>query len=233
MGEAVVEGEDDEHHGTGIDSDDGTGLLDVGSVVTVRQEDALGVRRRAGSVADVGVIVRTDGTVAGHELLLMGSEELLAGLLDGRDADLRGLKFFEIERRVIENYDLLDLRALGKYLADLGELVLGDKHPFGLRVDDAENEVAAVAEIDRQRHVDGACIQRAHLGQHPHRTALGEQGDLVAFRNAEGHQSRAYAVDPLPRLRKRDLLPLPVHLLPKICHRSELLSVLFNKINNG
>ena len=97
---------------------------------------------------------------------------------------------------------------------------------------DAEQQVAPLAQVHRQRHVGRASVQGADLGDDPHGAALREQGDLIALLEPQRHEPRADALRPLPGLLLRDLQPLPVHLLPQIHILRKLVRVLFDEIND-
>ena len=233
MGEAVVEREDDQHHVVLGDGDDAVALGHVGRVVAVGQQDALRVGGGAGGVADVGVVVGAHALVAGHELGLVLREERVAHLLDLGHADLLVLQLLIIEGRVVEDDDLLHVGALREDLADLRQEVAGHEDPLGLGMRDAEDQVGVRTEVDGEGHVGGAGVQGSELGEDPHGTALGEQGDLVSLLQAEGHQARADAVGREAGLLLGDLLPLAVHLLAEVGVVGELVGILLDKVDDG
>ena len=130
MGEAVVQRQDDEHDVFLSDGDDGVALCHVGGVVALGKEDALGIRRCAGSVGNVGIVVRADGLVAGHKLVPVGVEELVTHLLDLAHADFLGLQGVVVEGGVVKDNHLLNGGAFRKDGADLGQVVAGYQNPF-------------------------------------------------------------------------------------------------------
>ena len=162
----------------------------------------------------------------------MLGEERLAHRLDLGNAHLAGFQRVVAEGRVVEDDDLLHGRALADDGADLRQLVAGHQNPLRVRVMDAEQQVAPLAQVHRQRHVGRAGVQGADLGDDPHGAALREQGDLIALLEPQRHEPRADALRPLPGLLLRDLQPLPVHLLPQIHILRKLVRVLLDKVDN-
>ena len=160
-------------------------------------------------------------------------QEGVAHLLDLGHADLLLLQPVVVEGGVVEDDDLLHGRALREDLADLGKLVAGDENPLGVGVADAEDQVGVGAEVHGQGHVGGAGIQGAELGEDPHRAALGQEGDLVAFLQAEGHQAGSDAVGRPAGLLLGDFLPLSVHLLAEVGVVGKLMGVLLYEVNDG
>ena len=233
MREAVVQREDDEHRGVRADGDDRVALGHVGRVVAVRQEDALRVRRRAGGVGDVRIVVRADGLEAGLELVAVGLQELVAHLLDLGHPDLLGLELVIVEGGVVEHDDLLHVRAFGQDGADAGQVVPRDEDVLGFGVVDAEHEVLAFAEVHGEGDVDGAGVQGADLRQDPHRAALGQEGDLVSLLHAQGNQAGADAVGLVPGLFLRDFRPFSVDFLTEIYMVGELSGVFLDKVDDG
>ena len=230
--EAVVQREDDEHRGVRADGDDRVALGHVGRVVAVRQEDALRVRRRAGGVGDVRVVVRADGLEAGLELVAVGLQELVAHLLDLGHPDLLGLQRVIVEGGVVEDDDLLHVRALVQDGADAGQVVPRDEDVLGFGVVDAEDEVLALAEVHGEGDVDGAGVQGADLRQDPHRAALGQEGDLVPLLHAQGDQAGADAVGLVPGLLLGDFRPFSVDFLTEIYVVGELPGVFLDKVDD-
>ena len=196
------------------------------------QEDALRVRRRAGGVGNIGVIVRADGLEAGLELVPMGLQELVAHLLDLGHADLPGLEFVIVEGGVVEDDDLLHVGAFGQDRADPGQVVARDEDKFGLGMVDAEDEVLAFTEVHGEGNVDGSGVQGADLSQDPHGAALGQEGDLVALLHAQGNQAGADAVGLVAGLFLGDLRPFSAHFFPEVYMVGELPGVLFDKVDD-
>ena len=64
MGEAMVERQNDKHHGFLWNRNHRMSLLHIGSIVPVSQEDTLRISSGAGGIADVGIIIRSDGLVS-------------------------------------------------------------------------------------------------------------------------------------------------------------------------
>ena len=135
--------------------------------------------------------------------------------------------------RVIEDDNLLHGGTLADDGPDLRQLVGRNQDPLRVGMVDAEKQVTALAEVDRERNVDGAGVEGAQFRQDPHRAALREQRDLFAFLQAERHQARADAVSFPARLLLGDFLPDAVHLLAEIDASGKLPGVLFNEIDDG
>ena len=199
----------------------------------MREQDALRVGRRAGSVTDVRVVVRTDRTVAGFERIAVFGQERIAHPLDFGHPDFIRFQRIVVEGRVIEHDDLLDGGAVGDDGADLGKLVARYQDPLCLGVTDAEDQVLSFAQVDGKRDIDGAGVERTDLGHDPHGPALGEQGDLVALFQAKGHQARTDAVGFVPSLFLGDLFPDTVHFFTEIDIAGELMRVFLDEIDDG
>ena len=118
VGETVVERQDDQRAEMRRNVDPRQRLLDVGRVVAVGQDHALGVRRRARGVGDRGVIVIPDRLPDLHELRLVLGEVFAAQTLERPVGRLPGF-----QRNVSEDDHLLQLRQSGADAADLGQLV--------------------------------------------------------------------------------------------------------------
>ncbi len=147
MGEAVVQRQDDEHDIALCDGDDGVALLHIGGIVALGKEDTFRVRRGAGGIGDVGVVVRADGLVAGLELCPVGFQELAAHLLDFAHADFLGLQGGVVEGGIVKDNHFFHGGAFRQDGADFGQMVARHQNPFGLRVVDAEDEVLAFSQI--------------------------------------------------------------------------------------
>ena len=211
--EAVVERNDNQQHLVFVDGDDAGALFHVGRVVSVGEQDTFRICSRTGSVADVRVVVGADRFVAGLELRAVLDKERIAHCLDLGNAHLAGFQRVVVEGRVVEHDDLLHGRALADDGADLRQLVAGHQNPLRIGMMDAEQKVAPLAQVHRQRHVGRAGVQGADLGDDPHGAALREQGDLIALFQTKRHQARADALRSLTGLFLRDFQPLPIHLL--------------------
>ena len=98
---------------------------------------------------------------------------------------------------------------------------------------DAEDEVLAFPQIHGKGDVDGAGVQGADFRQDPHRAALGQEGDLVAFLHAQGKQAGADAVGFVAGLFLGDFRPLAVDFLAEVYVVGKLPSVFFDKVDDG
>ena len=119
------------------------------------EENTFGVRRRAGSVADIGVVIRSDGLIPGLERRGVFRQQLVAHSDHFVDADL--LVLIMVER--VKNDDFLHVGAVGYDLADLRQLLLGGHDKPCVRVADAEEQVAGFFQLDRQRHINASGIE--------------------------------------------------------------------------
>ena len=120
MSEAVVERKDDEHLVCRLYSNHRVSLLNVCSVVSVSKKDSLRICGRSGSVADVGVIIRSDRLVSLYEKFLVFCKELVSESDDIIDKDFILLHILHL----IEKNHLFHHRALRKDLSDLRKLEL-------------------------------------------------------------------------------------------------------------
>ena len=159
-------------------------LLDVGRVVAVGQDYALGVRRRARGVGDRGVIVIPDRLPDLHKLRLVLGEVFAAQTLERPVGRLPGF-----QRNVSEDDHLLQLRQSGADAADLGQLVFRHENGLDLGVPHAKEEVVRLFEFHRQGHADRPGVEQPQFGNDPCVAAFGQYRHLVSGADAERGES--------------------------------------------
>ena len=118
MGEAMVKRQNDKHHRILRNRNHRMGLLHIGSIVPVSQEDTLRVSRGAGGIADIGIIIRSDGLVSPLERSRILLHELVAEFQHLGHRDLILLIF----RKVVQDNDFLHSRNLSHNTSYLRKL---------------------------------------------------------------------------------------------------------------
>ena len=118
MCKTVVKRQYDEHHIVLATADYGMSLLDIGRVVAVRQKDSLRVSSRAGSVADVCIVVWTNGFVSLLKLLPVLCKKFVSESHHIFDEDFIFLHVIQS----IKYDDFLDHRTLRDDCPDFGNL---------------------------------------------------------------------------------------------------------------
>ena len=163
MRETVVQRKDDEHDGFLLDADHRAALFHVGRIVPVGEEDALGIRRGAGCVRNVGIVVRADAAETGFEFDPVGVEEFVSHLLDFAHPDFLGFQLLIVKSRVVKDNNLLYVGTLRKDGADLGQMVSGHQDPLGIRMVDTEHQVFPFSQVHGKGNVRSACIHGTQL----------------------------------------------------------------------
>ena len=225
VGEGMVPGQDEERNVVFLTVDEGPGLFDVGRVVPVGQDDALGVGRGARGVADVGRVGLLDGGDRVFDRGRARSEQVTAA---AQDLGHRDLVLAPVLDRV-EDHDRGQIGQVVADLADLAELGLRyDGHPAS-GMGQAELEVARLIDLDRNGDVDGPCRQNAELGRDPIAAAFRDERRPVAAPEAEGKEPGGELVDKGTHVRKGRRLIARSGLLPDQDVRGEGLDALFEE----
>ena len=191
VGEGVIPREDEQGHIVLGAVDESPRLFNVGRVVPMGEDDALGVGGRPRRVADVGVVAFLQGLICGLEFLLLRFQEFLASPKDFRSGDL-------VDGVSIELVQDDGHGQLGQVFPDLADLLgLGsrDDDQSASGVGQAELEVAELVHLDRYGHVDGPGEEDAELAHDPVPSAFGNEGGAIALAKAQAHQSRRELVD--------------------------------------
>ena len=84
---------------------------------------------------------------------------------------------------------------------------------------------------ETKMYLDSEWLMRK--SQDPHRAALGQEGDLVAFLHAQGKQAGADAVGFVAGLFLGDFRPLAVDFLAEVYVVGKLPGVFFDKVDDG
>ena len=206
VGEAVVQRQYYEHHVVRRNGDDRGGLLHVRGVVAMGEQYALRVCRRSGGIADIGIVVRAYGFVAGHEFVALCGKEGVTELQYLPEADFVCGEILEF----VEDHKLLHCREFVDYAAYLRELGFGNHHHLRVRVSDAEDKVRTLGEVDGERNVHSASVKYAQFAYYPGVAAFGKEGHLVALAETQGHQTCSYPVGLLPCLGECGFCPFPI-----------------------
>jgi len=205
MGEGMVPGKDDQGDVLLGAVDEGPALIDIGRVVPVGQDDALGVGRRPRRVADIGIVAFFQGLIGGFEFLPPSFQEFLAAPKDLRRGDLVNV----VGAKLVQDDGQGQLGQVFADLADLRGLGSRDDGQAASGVGQAELEVAELVHLDRNGHVDGPGIEDPELAYDPFPPSFGDEGGPVAPAEAQAHQPGRESVDEEAHLGKgRRLVPL-------------------------
>ena len=120
MSEAVVERKDDKHLVCRLHTDHRVSLLDIRSIVSMSKKDSLRICCRSGSVADIGIVIRSDRLVSLNKKFLVFCKEFVSESDYVIDEDFILLHIVHL----IEKDHLFHHRALRKNLSDLRKLEL-------------------------------------------------------------------------------------------------------------
>ncbi len=190
MGEGMVPGQDEQGHVARRAGDEGVGLLDVGRIVAVGENDALGLGGRSRRVADGGVVALAHGLPAVGELPFAAGQEFAAQAPDVVAGQLVLLQVL----RGIEGDGFFQFRQVVLYLPDLGQLAARHHRQPAARVGKAELEFRQLVDADRYGDVHRPGEEDAELAPHPVGAAFGDEGDAIPFADAEAHEPGAEAL---------------------------------------
>ena len=163
VGEAMVERQDDEHDRVRLNGHYRVSLLHIGGIVPVSQENALRVGSGSRGVADIGIVVRSDGSVAGLEFARMLLQEGIAERKHLRHCDF----IVPAVLNLVEDNDFLQCRKFTHNPPDFRELGAGNHHETGIRMTDTEDEVTPLLQLDGKRNVDRSGIENTEFSDYP------------------------------------------------------------------
>ena len=225
----MVQRQDDEHHRISRNGYHRVSLLDIGGVVPVCQENTLWVGCSSGGIADVGVIIRSDGFVPVLQFTRVILEE---GVSEGKHLRHGYLIVLQIVN-VIEDNDLLHSRKVCDDSPDFRKLGTGDHHEAGIRVTDAEYQVAALLQFDGKRDIDSTGIENAEFADDPEIASLREQGNPVPFFNAQRHKPGSNTIGLESCLLECSLSPMVRRLLAEEYVGGILSGIFLHEINDS
>ena len=145
MGETMVKRQDDKHPVFRSHAYDGTGLLHVGRIVPVSQQDTLWIGSRSRGVTDVGIVIRKNRLVPLLEFIPVFCKELVTHGGNFRNRDF----LFPIFRKLVEDYDLFHQRQVREDVPYLRQLPRRNHNILGIRMFDSEYQVVAFFQFYR------------------------------------------------------------------------------------
>ena len=177
MRKAMVKRQDDEHDGVARHADDRASLLHIGGVVAVGQQDTLRVCRGAGGVGDIGIVIWLHRLVSLYEGFGCLSKEVAPTLhyLFTTHLLLAVLFYW------VKHDDTTHIGTVGKYLANLGQLLLRGDDEAGIGVLNTEEQIARLGQLNAERHIHRTGIEDTQLRSNPKVAPLREQRHALTF----------------------------------------------------
>ena len=225
----MVERQDDEHDRVRLNGHYRVSLLHIGSIVPVSQENALRVGSGSRGVADIGIVVRADGSVAGLEFARMLLQEGIAERKHLRHCDF----IVPAVLNLVEDNYFLQCRKFTHNPPDFRKLGAGNHHETGIRMADAEDEVTPLLQLYGKRNVDRSGIENAEFPDHPEVAALGKKGNLVTLVYPERHEPGSDTVGLKPRLLECSLSPMIRRFLAEEYVGGILSGIFLHEINDS